>query len=85
MAACDNGPVWFLGEMLKKLETNQHRSGWVNVGLHYLFRRLEEETLELRKALLSGDKDAIIEECADVANFAMMIADVTRKHMRKPE
>jgi NTP pyrophosphatase (non-canonical NTP hydrolase) len=36
---------------------------------------LREETLELEQAIVSKDKESIVKEAADVANFAMMIAD----------
>lgn len=39
-------------------------------------RRLLEEVSELIVALAQEDKEAIRSESADVANFAMMVADV---------
>lgn len=42
----------------------------------YMMRRLSEEMLELAEAVAKGDTKAIREEAADVANFAMMVADI---------
>lgn len=42
----------------------------------YMMRRLSDEMLELAEAVTKGDTKAIREEAADVANFAMMVADV---------
>ncbi len=41
----------------------------------YLFGRLKQETVELHSALLADDNPEIKRLCANVANFAMMIAD----------
>lgn len=65
---------WFSLEMERKLKANDHKGGWRDCSMDYLFRRLREEMDEL--ALAEGDD--IIDEAADVANFAMMIADRLR-------
>ncbi|WP_273845430.1 hypothetical protein [Rubrobacter calidifluminis] len=47
----------------------------------WLFARLCEEVQELEEAMYAKegepDPDAVREECADVANFCMMLSDVT--------
>lgn len=48
----------------------------------FLMRRLSEELTELILAVDSGDANKIREEAADVANFAMMVADL---HNELPE
>jgi len=64
--------------MKRKLISNQHKGGWSNDLFSYLLCRLKEETHELEVALTNGCPPAkITEEAADVANFAMMIADVS--------
>jgi hypothetical protein len=61
-------------EMLKKLLKNSHKAHWSTVDCDYLFDRIIQEIEEL-KAARSGSVAEIVSECADVANFAMMIAD----------
>jgi NTP pyrophosphatase (non-canonical NTP hydrolase) len=67
--------------MEKKLRENDHKGGWIDEDVDWLFTRLEEEAGELYTSNLTGpteeDRKKIGEEAADVANFAMMIADVT--------
>jgi NTP pyrophosphatase (non-canonical NTP hydrolase) len=67
--------LWFAGRMQEKLNANSHKCGWKNEGLQYLSMRLTQERKELTEAFKSGDKERVIKECADLANFAMMIAD----------
>ena len=69
--------IWFAREMDKKLEANSHKSGWSDCTLQYLSMRLTQERKELANAIRQKNKKRIIEECTDVANFAMMIAENT--------
>lgn len=71
---------WFAERMEEKLKANDHKGGWRNGNctLQYLSMRLTQERKELKKAIASMDKELIIKECADIANFAMMIADLQR-------
>ena len=76
--------------MEAKLRANDHKSGWSGEDFFDLFDRLIEETSELHNALcrhakrlswgdswvMEDTKAWVGEEAADVANFAMMIADV---------
>lgn len=64
-----------------QLRANDHKPGWKNDTARSLFRRLsEDEIAELGAAisvrLTTGDATGVAKEAADVANFAMMIADV---------
>lgn len=76
--------------MEQKLRENDHKGGWQHESLHYLIRRVGEEYGELH-ALCYKDVNQLLgvppvlprerieafgREAADVANFAMMIADV---------
>lgn len=65
----------FSGVMLEKLRANKHKAHWSHVDSDWLLGRLEQELKELREAMASGDGLSVVYECADVANFAMMIAD----------
>lgn len=64
--------------MEQKLRENDHKSHWSDCAPSWLLGRLREETTELAGAIGSGYKspEHIGREAADVANFAMMIADV---------
>ena len=76
----------FAEAMERKLRQNDHKGGWENMPLGWLRGRLGEETKELDVSItayideieccgdLSKPRQAILLECADVANFAMMIA-----------
>lgn len=70
----------FAEEMEKRLRANDHKGGWEDDSDDSLLARLREETNELADALAklpgrSGDQLMVTLEAADVANFAMMIAD----------
>jgi hypothetical protein len=81
-------PRWqvrvFADAMERKLQLNDHKGGWEDCSIDYLIKRLRQETTEL--LAVAGDRDArcltneeaerVRDEAADVANFAMMIADV---------
>jgi NTP pyrophosphatase (non-canonical NTP hydrolase) len=72
----------FAKDMEKRLRANDRkgRRGWESCSLHWLLDRLTEERDELLLALhgISDDGSSVIDEAADVANFAMMIADNAR-------
>jgi hypothetical protein len=77
---------WFKERMDKKLAVpkNVNKGHWSNDSIWHLFTRVGIEVTELRLAIVAVDNDPerIIDECADVANFAMMIADNTRRNMK---
>lgn len=76
--------------MERELRANDHKGGWANEDPRHLYDRLIEEDSELKVALHqyqgrvrrgeggpTADASEIVgSEAADVANFAMMIADV---------
>jgi hypothetical protein len=79
----------FADLMEAKLRENDHKGGWANGHPCHLFDRLKEEAGELGLVIYHGVPSARRErltvppdplkvgrEAADVANFAMMIADV---------
>ena len=80
----------FAKRMEAKLAKNRHkgdRDAWMKDDGSALFARLEEEVDELQESLrlcrnsirignvVAFERQGIINEAADVANFAMMIAD----------
>jgi NTP pyrophosphatase (non-canonical NTP hydrolase) len=68
--------LWFAEAMEVQLSANDHKPGWGQSTLKQLLYRLEQEAGELRRAIERGDAArVVIGEAADVANFALMIAD----------
>ncbi len=74
----------FAISMEQKLLENDHKGGWDTESWKYLADRLRDEVKELR-AVLNGRsghaagaerRRMVTREAADVANFAMMIADI---------
>jgi len=70
-------PNWFVEEMEARLRANAYRGGWNNEKETTLINRLFFQVGQLEDAMRAGDKD-IVRRAADVANFAMMIADKTK-------
>lgn len=71
---------WFAQQMEKKLQKNDHKGGWEDLSLDILLDMLKIEVMELEASIKEWQVSRdIIEESADVANFAMMIADIARK------
>lgn len=70
----------FATAMEHQLRLNDWKGGWAREDLHYLRRRLTTELKELRQTFVKGygGNRATVAEAADVANFAMMIADKTK-------
>jgi len=75
---------WFAEVMeskLRKYDNEKGISGWKEESRLWLYARLVQELLELHEALTEEIplEENILEECADVANVAMMIADKGRE------
>jgi len=78
----------FARRMEAKLAKNRHkgdRDGWITCNPDDLAFRIQDELNELQEALrrvrsknnvVAPEREAIINEAADVANFAMMVADI---------
>lgn len=72
----------FAEAMEAQLRANDHKPGWKNDSAFSLLVRLQEEKDELLEAVSCGRIGSpewakrVVKETADVANFAMMIADV---------
>jgi NTP pyrophosphatase (non-canonical NTP hydrolase) len=78
---------WFAEQMERKLKANDHKGGWDIDELWRLMDRLNQEAQELRRAfnrrpIESFSWQEVIDEAADVANFAMMLADRAREKLR---
>lgn len=72
---------WFAAHMEAKLRANDHKGGWSTETSFALAARIFDEWRELGRALSlwsinATDVTTVVAECADVAAFAMMVADV---------
>lgn len=69
--------VAFANAMEAQLRANDHKPGWKHDSPESLRMRIYDEWMELTEALRSipRNENVILKEAADVANFAMMIAD----------
>lgn len=67
----------FAKAMEAKLRENDHKGGWDKIDNGELFCALRIETSSLYSEIqaIPLDEDKIKKECADVANYAMMIFD----------
>lgn len=65
----------FADDMTGKLQANAHKAHWSTVTTGWLFARLIHEVSELGHVLDDGTPAMIRSECADIANFAMMISE----------
>ena len=55
---------------------NRHKIGWQRLSNINILQKIKEETTEIETALLNQKSTKeIIDECVDVANFCMMLAD----------
>ncbi len=80
--------VRFAETMEKKLKENDHKGGWDDCSIDFLTYRLRQEQAELFEALTlfykfpnEQTKKLVEDECADVANFSMMIHDLVNKRV----
>jgi hypothetical protein len=76
----------FAALMERTLQDNDHKGGWKRMNDKQLLLRLDDEATELEEAIARLKQAAVgthrnamlklvAKEAADVANFAMMIAD----------
>jgi len=76
----------FAARMEKKLRANDHKAHWRGMLIPQMLERLREELRELEEAYaLCESKEAVADEAADVANFAMFIADSLLKPCTESE
>jgi hypothetical protein len=65
---------WFAEEMEKQLRANEHKGGWQDCNPEFLLEELHKNYTELY-LLFPKDTADICRRAANIANFAMMIAD----------
>jgi len=86
----DLGVMSFVVDMKYKLRLNNHKGHWCEYDGPTLVEKLKGEVKELEFAMAVFRKGPAtskqllnaIQECADVANYAMMIADNCKRLMR---
>lgn len=69
----------FYDAMRLKLHIHRKKGKWEGASLDKLFTLLVEEVQELKETIEDGNQIALILEAADVANYAMIIANVAMK------
>ena len=75
---------WFSGKMLHKLDQNTNKTHWRFMPQSYLLGRLDEQLgLLRRECKVGGSRTEAIAKCANIANYAMMIADNERRFLEK--
>lgn len=63
----------FAWEMEKQLRANEYKGGWKNCDSDFLLNELKKNYNKVWM-LCAGDPE-VLRRCANIANFAMMIAD----------
>ena len=66
----------FVEAMVYKLYKNRHKGKWEGMSLDSLENLLRDEVAELHDAIQRQNSTWVLLEAADIANFAMMIANV---------
>ncbi|MEA3272449.1 MAG: hypothetical protein U9P90_02170 [Patescibacteria group bacterium] len=66
----------FVLKMREKMYNNIHKMLWKECKYGYLFKKLLEATEKLAKAIVNYEKENIIKESVDIANYAMMLSDI---------
>jgi NTP pyrophosphatase (non-canonical NTP hydrolase) len=66
----------FFDAMVYKLRRNAHKGKWEDVPLDRAFQALRGETMELQQAIVTGSTSEILMEAADVANQALIAANI---------
>lgn len=82
---------WFASVMEGVLQDNDERGGWSKCSMFWLLERIEEQVKSAREAVVElsvkrfegleagNEFRVLIKEAADIANFAMMVADRAQK------
>lgn len=67
----------FFDAMVYKLRRNAHKGKWETVPMETALRRLGSEMNELEYAVVSGSTSETMMEAADVANMALIVANIS--------
>ncbi|MNB86388.1 hypothetical protein D3C75_333310 [compost metagenome] len=85
---------WFSTKMLEQLQANQHKIGWDDESNEYLLNELDRNVVKLMMAtslfdmkdnavVRESSRKEILRRTANIANFAMMIADNANREANK--
>ncbi len=61
--------------METKMLLNEHKGGHARLKIDELMKLMHQEVRELKTSIDEKDYKNVIMECADVANYVMLIAD----------
>ncbi|MGE6504369.1 hypothetical protein ACQKF0_29490 [Bacillus wiedmannii] len=82
-----NEVSWFAEHMESKLQENEHKTGWTDCTVDFLSSQIQKNLNELNSkfeelpANYSVFSANVIRQCSDIANYAMMIADISNKYV----
>lgn len=65
----------FAMKMEKQLSSNEDKGGWEGTSAGFLLEEIHGNLRRLREAINSGAPEEVIRRAANVANFAMMLAE----------
>ena len=75
-----NEAIKYLNELQRtKFIINTHKDAWEELSAETLLEGLFKEVIELQEALMSGKRGNAQLECADVANYAVMLCDLIKR------
>jgi len=66
-----------------RLRENDHKGGWENEPLPYFVERMKDELKEIEVAMAGSyrfDLMVLVDECGDLANVAMMLAETAHRN-----
>ena len=69
----------FAEQMEKVLQEHEDKGGWDQMNPFDLLPTLKQQVCDLEEAMDDGADDQAIKEATDVANYAMMIADIIKE------
>lgn len=70
----------FFDAMIYKLRVNAHKGAWENINLYDAINFLHGEISELMEAIdEGGNTTELVLEAADIANFALIIANIAHR------
>ncbi|MGG0209552.1 hypothetical protein [Bacillus mycoides] len=84
-----NEVKWFAEHMESILQENEHKTGWSDCTVDFLSSQIRKNLNELDSMFqelpsnYSVFSANVIRQCSDIANFAMMIADISDKYICK--
>lgn len=68
---------WFAEQMEKQLTENEHKGGWLSSREDYLIAELERSLRRIKSSNIASVE--YTRKCANIANYAMMLADKDRQ------